>query len=194
MFGYTGRAKDNVTGLQNNLNRWYDSKTGGWISKDPTGFDAGDTNLYRYVRNSPTNATDPSGLWLGMGLPSWTDYKSYLWHPSRMDMDLRVGQGVAAGVAATAGATAAAIAAAGAAAGAAAAGAASAGEAAALGIGTQAVVAPGLGAGVWPALMVNGTVYVARFHVVAWEMAQHAQETKYGMVIIDAAGKVIGWK
>lgn len=25
------------------------------------GFDAGDSNLYRYVNNAPTNATDPSG-------------------------------------------------------------------------------------------------------------------------------------
>ena len=28
----------------------------------PLGFAAGDTNLYRYVGNDPTNATDPSGL------------------------------------------------------------------------------------------------------------------------------------
>jgi hypothetical protein len=28
------------------------------------GFDAGDTNLYRYVNNSPTNFTDPSGMTL----------------------------------------------------------------------------------------------------------------------------------
>ena len=28
---------------------------------DPMGFDAGDSNLYRYVNNPPTNATDPSG-------------------------------------------------------------------------------------------------------------------------------------
>lgn len=29
---------------------------------DPLGFEAGDENLYRYVGNHPTNATDPSGL------------------------------------------------------------------------------------------------------------------------------------
>lgn len=29
---------------------------------DPIGFDAGDANLYRYVGNSPTNASDSSGL------------------------------------------------------------------------------------------------------------------------------------
>ncbi|MCO8123236.1 hypothetical protein NHH03_15920 [Stieleria sp. TO1_6] len=34
----------------------------GIISQDPIGFAAGDANLYRYVGNGPTNATDPSGL------------------------------------------------------------------------------------------------------------------------------------
>ena len=34
----------------------------GTISKDPIGFAANDPNLYRYVGNGPTNATDPSGL------------------------------------------------------------------------------------------------------------------------------------
>ncbi len=50
------------TAQQNNLNRWYDPKVGRWISEDPIGFAAGDSNLYRYVGNSPTNATDPNGL------------------------------------------------------------------------------------------------------------------------------------
>ena len=62
IFGYTGKMLDEATGLQNNLNRWYDSQTGRWISQDPIGFGGGDANLYRYVGNSPTNATDPSGL------------------------------------------------------------------------------------------------------------------------------------
>jgi hypothetical protein len=31
-------------------------------TRSPLGFDAGDGNLYRYVKNDPTNATDPSGL------------------------------------------------------------------------------------------------------------------------------------
>jgi RHS repeat-associated protein len=62
LFGYTGRAYDNNTGLQNNTNRWYDSKVGSWISRDPTGFNAGDGNLYRYVGNSPVNESDPTGL------------------------------------------------------------------------------------------------------------------------------------
>ena len=62
LFGLTGRAFDTNAGLQNNTNRWYDASFGRWISLDPSGFAAGDTNLYRYVGNSPANATDPSGL------------------------------------------------------------------------------------------------------------------------------------
>ena len=62
LFGFTGRPLDTNTSLQNNLNRWYDSSVGRWISEDPTGFAAGDTNTYRYVGNSPANAVDPSGL------------------------------------------------------------------------------------------------------------------------------------
>ncbi|NEQ42439.1 MAG: hypothetical protein F6K00_02305 [Leptolyngbya sp. SIOISBB] len=34
---------------------------GRFISEDPMSFDAGDANLYRYVFNSPTNYTDPTG-------------------------------------------------------------------------------------------------------------------------------------
>lgn len=63
-----------------------------------------------------------------------------------------------------------------------------------LGIGTQAVVAPGLGAGSYPGLLINGTVYVARFHEIAWQVAGRAEPiVKYGIAIVDATGKVIGW-
>jgi hypothetical protein len=40
----------------------YDAKIGRWIGQDRIGFVAGDANLYRYVHNDPTNATDPWGL------------------------------------------------------------------------------------------------------------------------------------
>jgi hypothetical protein len=40
----------------------YDPKVGRWLSVDPLSFEAGDHNLYRYVKNDPTNGTDPSGL------------------------------------------------------------------------------------------------------------------------------------
>ena len=72
-FAFTGRWFDKATGLQNNLNRWYDPQIGRWLSEDPIGFKASDANLYRYVGNSPTNSVDPSGLdrqigiWFGHG-------------------------------------------------------------------------------------------------------------------------------
>jgi RHS repeat-associated protein len=61
-YAYTGREYDTETNLQYNHARWYDATMGRWITQDPLGFDAGDSNLYRYVNNAPTNATDPSGL------------------------------------------------------------------------------------------------------------------------------------
>jgi RHS repeat-associated protein len=60
-FGYTGREWDGETGQYYYRARYYDQTTGRFISQDPIGFSAGDANLYRYVFNSPTNFTDPSG-------------------------------------------------------------------------------------------------------------------------------------
>jgi RHS repeat-associated protein len=62
LFGDTGRLYDEATHLQNNLNRWYDSGTGRWLSEDPSGFGGGDANLYRYVGNNSLIYVDPSGL------------------------------------------------------------------------------------------------------------------------------------
>jgi RHS repeat-associated protein len=59
---YTARELDADTGLQYNRARWYDNSVGRWLSEDPIGFAAGDHNLYRYVSNFSTGATDPSGL------------------------------------------------------------------------------------------------------------------------------------
>jgi RHS repeat-associated protein len=60
-YGYTGREEDKESGLDYYRARYYDPNVGRFISVDPIGFDAGDTNLYRYVGNNSTNATDPSG-------------------------------------------------------------------------------------------------------------------------------------
>ena len=62
LFAYTGRALDQLTGLQSNLHRWYDPATGRWMSEDPIGFEGRDGNLYAYVGNGPVNGVDPSGL------------------------------------------------------------------------------------------------------------------------------------
>lgn len=61
-YGWTGREFDTETGLQYNRSRWYDLSTGRLISQDPLGFDAGDSNLYRYAQNQYSTMTDPAGM------------------------------------------------------------------------------------------------------------------------------------
>lgn len=58
---YVGREYDQDVGLYYNRARFYDPLQGRFLSQDPLGFNAGDSNLYRYVGNSPANATDPTG-------------------------------------------------------------------------------------------------------------------------------------
>ncbi|MBP3692877.1 MAG: hypothetical protein J6J31_00375, partial [Thermoguttaceae bacterium] len=61
LFGFTGKAFDTDTNLQNNINRWFDATIGRWLSVDPIGFEGNDTNLYRYVGNKNSDY-DPFGL------------------------------------------------------------------------------------------------------------------------------------
>jgi RHS repeat-associated protein len=60
-YKYTAREYDSATELQYNRTRYYDPKAGRWLNQDPNSFLAGDSNLYRYVDNSPTNNIDPQG-------------------------------------------------------------------------------------------------------------------------------------
>ena len=62
LFLYTARPFDEHTGLQNNLNRWYDAQVGRWLSEDPIGVRSHDANLTAYVQNSPLLGRDPAGL------------------------------------------------------------------------------------------------------------------------------------
>jgi RHS repeat-associated protein len=58
---FTSREFDAEKGLYYNRARYLDPTTGRWTTQDPLGFAAGDANLYRYVGNRATMATDPSG-------------------------------------------------------------------------------------------------------------------------------------
>jgi len=60
-FQYTGRENDG-TGLYYYRERYYHPGLSRFISEDPLDFAAGDSNLYRYVLDNPTNLTDPLGL------------------------------------------------------------------------------------------------------------------------------------
>jgi len=62
LFTYTGREWDGDVDLYYYRARWYAADAGKFISNDPIGFAAGDTNITRYVGNSVPNATDPPGL------------------------------------------------------------------------------------------------------------------------------------
>ncbi len=59
---FTGQTYDAETGLMYYRGRYYDPASGRFLTRDPIGYDAGDTNLYRYVNNSPTIYTDYDGL------------------------------------------------------------------------------------------------------------------------------------
>jgi RHS repeat-associated protein len=60
-FKFTGREWDGEISQYNYRTRYYDPRVGRFDIEDLAGFGGGDVNLYRYVGNSPTNSTDPSG-------------------------------------------------------------------------------------------------------------------------------------
>jgi RHS repeat-associated protein len=59
---FTAREFDAESALSYLRARYYDAAISELVNEDPKGFEARDPNLRRYVRNSATNATDPSGL------------------------------------------------------------------------------------------------------------------------------------
>jgi RHS repeat-associated protein len=59
-YRYTGKERDEETGLSYHGARYYASWLGRWTSCDPMGLTDG-INLYRYTSNNPIRLTDPSG-------------------------------------------------------------------------------------------------------------------------------------
>ncbi|MGK5092044.1 RHS repeat-associated core domain-containing protein [Deltaproteobacteria bacterium TL4] len=60
-FGFAGGLYDDDTKLVRFGARDYDTEIGRWTTKDPIGFNGGDTNLYAYVGSDPINSIDPTG-------------------------------------------------------------------------------------------------------------------------------------
>ena len=86
---FTSREFDAKTGLYYNRARYLDPTTGRWTTQDPLGFAAGDAKLYRYLNNSPTLATDPSGL---IWYPGKYLYQMYSEYRRGQELDRQINQ------------------------------------------------------------------------------------------------------
>jgi RHS repeat-associated protein len=74
---FAGGHQSAATGFENEDERWLDLPDGDWFSQDPSGLAGGDSNLTRYVNNSPANATDLTGLWAQYQITSIVTAGSY---------------------------------------------------------------------------------------------------------------------
>lgn len=83
-YGYTGRERDEMTGLYYYRARWYDPETGRFISEDPIGFKGG-INFYAYVENNPINFNDPLGLQKNCCNKSWSECYAQCIENHRLD-------------------------------------------------------------------------------------------------------------
>ena len=68
-YQFAGYQTDVLTGTDFTIARVYNPATGNWQSQDPLQFQAGDSNLSRYVGNDPVDSVDPSGL-AGFTMPN----------------------------------------------------------------------------------------------------------------------------
>ena len=62
---FAGQYYDAETGLHYNYHRYYDPRTGRYLTPDPIGLDGG-INPFAYIANNPINLIDPYGLDAGI--------------------------------------------------------------------------------------------------------------------------------
>jgi RHS repeat-associated protein len=94
---FTGQQWYSELGLYDLRNRFYSPDIGRFLQPDPSGFNGDATNLYRYCRNNPVNATDPFGLWpwllpQQMPGPTGTQYISGFVSGSWPQVELEISQ------------------------------------------------------------------------------------------------------
>ena len=87
--GFAGQYWDGPAGSYYCIARWYNPSTSRYESLDPTGFSAGDANLYDYVFNDPTNLVDPTGENIAWG--AIVPMLAQEWPGSYYDMDANFG-------------------------------------------------------------------------------------------------------
>jgi len=66
---FPGQCFDQETGLHYNYHRYYDPKTGRYITADPIGV-LGSLNLFVYAENNPIHFLDPWGLKTWLFIPA----------------------------------------------------------------------------------------------------------------------------
>ena len=63
VYTHAGRYLDAETGMYYYRHRMYHAQMGRFGSRDPAGYEGGDSSLYAYVQNNPAIHTDPKGKW-----------------------------------------------------------------------------------------------------------------------------------
>ena len=66
-YRYTGKERDEESGLYYHGTRYYAPWLARWTAADPLGIKAGN-NRYSYAGNRPIGSSDPTGMW---EMPSW---------------------------------------------------------------------------------------------------------------------------
>jgi RHS repeat-associated protein len=90
-FMFTGREYFAELGLYDYRDRFYYPVLGRFLQSDPTGFDAGDANLFRYCGGDPVNGSDPMGLGDPAGLNDipWAEDLDGHRYDTHVSFDLR---------------------------------------------------------------------------------------------------------
>ncbi|WP_437996746.1 SpvB/TcaC N-terminal domain-containing protein [Sorangium sp. So ce185] len=93
-YRYTGKEKDEETGLYYYGARYYAPWLGRWASADPAGLDADGPGLYEYVRGNPIRLLDPNGS--QSAEPSrWERFKQFVADKATEYASMAEGAGIA---------------------------------------------------------------------------------------------------
>jgi RHS repeat-associated protein len=77
-FMFQGREYLSELGIYDYRHRMYSPALGRFLQTDPTGFDAGDMNLFRYCGDDPIDRSDPTGLYAqgyGWSAAQWSVFE-----------------------------------------------------------------------------------------------------------------------